>query len=329
MTTTLAPAAARAAAESARGSRWSTEAQRTDAACKAARAHTGGRLSAAQKQEIAGIVARILQREANPPATTEQVQPFPGTLAARLDARVKAAVKAAAKSCGYRRSESGWVGGEHRTTVSVGAYVSASGTSEKVWHAKKAWSGTNSSHTFTVKRDWLSRVERAGLAVLDGLLTLDAERVDDGLWKAVWVEQSTGFALRSERGYIALNRAGHLQHAPSEAAARRLQAPAIPAPTPRATAKAQKAEAKARAEALGHRLIPWVVSYGDGPADDYVVSTCRRCLVGVIATDHAIRMAPGVLPPTHDAGVYGLAVEQPCTPYKGQGRQIFDLIHNP
>ena len=231
--TTLPPAAALAAASAARTYR-GTETQRTDAACKAARAHTGGRLSAAQKEEIAGIVARVVQRQANPPATAEEIQPFPGTLSARLDARIVAAVKAAAKSCGYRRSESGWVGGEHRTTVSVGAYVSASGTSEKVWHAKKAWSGTNSSHTFTVKRDWLSRVERAGLATLDGLLTLDAERVDDGLWKAVWVEQSTGFSLRAERGYIALNRAGHLQHAPSEAAARRLQAPAIPAPTPRA-----------------------------------------------------------------------------------------------
>ena len=144
------------------------------------------------------------------------------------------AVKAAAEACGYRRTESAWAGGEHHTGVRVADFVAASGTSEKVWHQKRAWSGTNSAHTLTVRRDWLSRVERAGLATLDGLLTLDAERVDDGLWKAVWVEQSTGFGLRAERGYIARNRAGHLQHAPSEAAARRLQAPAIPAPTPRA-----------------------------------------------------------------------------------------------
>lgn len=219
---TLPPTAARAAASAARTF------PDTAAAFHRARAAAGGRLSAAQKEEIAGIVARIRQREANPPTTAEQIRPFGGTLTARLHERVCSAVLAAADTCGYRRSKSGWVGGAHRTTVSVGAYVCAQGASEKVWHKRHSWSGTDSAHTFTVKRDWLSRVQRAGLAVVDGLLTLDALQVAEGLWAADWVEQSTGFGLRAERGYIVRNRDGRLQHATSEAAARRLQAPAKP-----------------------------------------------------------------------------------------------------
>jgi hypothetical protein len=274
-TLTLAPAAARAAAQSARAPSHLTEVQRRDAAVAAARSASGGRLSAAQKAEVEAIFARVEARKANVSLSRFETVTV-SDLRARLEARIVAAVKGAAASCAYRRSESGWVGGEHRTVVRVGGFINAHGASEKVWHAKKAWSGSNSAHAFTVKRDWLSRVERAGLAVLDGLLTLDAKVVDDGLWKATWVEQSTGFSLRAESGYIARNRDGNLQHAPSEAAARRLQAPKAPkAPgKPRVTAADRAADLRAR---LGDNLDAWA-AFADvlvTAADSHKAGNCE------------------------------------------------------
>ena len=275
---TLAPASACAAAHSARTLTQGTDVQRRDAAVAAARAAAGGRLSAAQKAEVESIFARVEARKANIPLSRFETVRI-ADLRSRLEMRIVAAVKAAAASCGYRRSESGWVGGQHRTYVGLCNWVSAKGASEKVWHEKKAWSGTNSRHDLRVKSRWLSNVQRAGLAVVDGLLTLDAVPWAEGIWVADWAEQARGFDLRTQHGCIVRDYTGRLRHAPSVVAARKLQqapqpkAPKAPGkPRPTLADRAVKLHAK-----LGNDLAAWT-SFADvvvTAADSHKAGNCE------------------------------------------------------
>ncbi|MFP5516047.1 MAG: hypothetical protein ACLGJC_23550 [Alphaproteobacteria bacterium] len=62
--------------------------------------------------------------------------------------------------------------------------------------------------TVTVPQRWLSRVDRRGLAVVGGLLTLDAQPLRSPvagveLYAAVWAAQTRGLDVRVERGVIA------------------------------------------------------------------------------------------------------------------------------
>lgn len=60
--------------------------------------------------------------------------------------------------------------------------------------------------TITVPADWRVRVQRRGLAVVDGMMTLDAAIVESTgceLFAATWLEQGRGTAVTQRRGYIA------------------------------------------------------------------------------------------------------------------------------
>lgn len=60
--------------------------------------------------------------------------------------------------------------------------------------------------TVTVPRRWYSRVYKEGLDRVDGLATLDAQKVesvDCDLYAATWLEQGRGTSLRATSGYIA------------------------------------------------------------------------------------------------------------------------------
>jgi hypothetical protein len=131
------------------------------------------------------------------------------------------AARAALLSCGYRRSESSWAGGEHR----VRAVVARGRVDARGWSsyetarnhspgAGRYRAGTNSHLEVTVGPRWLTRVQQAGIAVVDGMLTLEAQRlprqqlrrwgIADNVeaWEASWAVQSRGFGLRVERGLI-------------------------------------------------------------------------------------------------------------------------------
>jgi hypothetical protein len=110
-------------------------------------------------------------------------------LVKRLDARIAKAVGKAAGQCDYRRSMSGWAGGDHCTSVGVSRSswapslrrtsfrlpaTACSGESCRVWSHNGKWSGNNSEHHFTVTSDWLRTVQAEGLAVVDGLEPTDA-----------------------------------------------------------------------------------------------------------------------------------------------------------
>lgn len=130
----------------------------------------------------------------------------------------------------YRQSGSRWVGGERTIEISVGTEPNASGASEKVWHDKKVRSGTNSHLCVTFAPTWYTDIKRAGLAIVGGLVTTHAIKVEEGLWEAAWVEQGRGFTLRVGRGYIARSTDGTtLAHGKTPASAQRsanLQSPA-------------------------------------------------------------------------------------------------------
>ena len=75
------------------------------------------------------------------------------------------------------------------------------------------------SLTLHVPANWRRTVERAGLAVVDGLMTLAARATAPGLYAAVWIEQGRGYRAAPIAGYIA--RAGALTyHALTSDAAR-------------------------------------------------------------------------------------------------------------
>jgi hypothetical protein len=72
----------------------------------------------------------------------------------------------------------------------------------------KGWACNYRHSTVTVPALWRTRVERRGLAVVDGLVTVDAAPLDgapDGidLYAASWLQQSRGTAVDLVRGYIA------------------------------------------------------------------------------------------------------------------------------
>lgn len=69
--------------------------------------------------------------------------------------------------------------------------------------------------TLTVPSDWRVRIERRGLGVLDGILTVDAvlldarvagpEKFDVKIYAAVWLAQGRGTELHTESGFLAVS----------------------------------------------------------------------------------------------------------------------------
>ncbi len=106
-------------------------------------------------------------------------------------------------SCGYRETRHG-----HTLDVRIGVYPHASSGTREQWPSALdlpdsycRGTVTTSAHTVCVRSDW-QRLARIGLAVVDGLFTLAAERVSAGVYRARWVRQSRGTSLRVESGYL-------------------------------------------------------------------------------------------------------------------------------
>jgi len=73
--------------------------------------------------------------------------------------------------------------------------------------AFKGWRATEDNHHIRVHTQWLTRVERKGLTLLDGLFTLDANYVATlngcDVFQATWARQSRAYSVVTEHGYIA------------------------------------------------------------------------------------------------------------------------------
>lgn len=74
--------------------------------------------------------------------------------------------------------------------------------------AYKGWGANVDLHQICVPADWRLRVERKGLALLSGLMTLDVLQIEAPagieLYAAVWASQGRGYVVRTERGFIAV-----------------------------------------------------------------------------------------------------------------------------
>lgn len=73
--------------------------------------------------------------------------------------------------------------------------------------AYKGWRATEDHHRICVPADWRMRVERRGLAIVDGMMTLDAHELepsgDTQIFAATWVRQGKGYSVVVDRGFIA------------------------------------------------------------------------------------------------------------------------------
>lgn len=120
------------------------------------------------------------------------------------------------QQCAYRRSQSTWAGGDTTFQVQISKDISASGSGDKVWSSNGKWSGLDAYYNFSVLRSWLRKVFKENLANVDGLFTLDADKVDENshytVYRASWVEQSRGFGVKIEQGYIVRLANGETAH---------------------------------------------------------------------------------------------------------------------
>lgn len=110
-------------------------------------------------------------------------------------------IKNIIKKNSYRVSTSHWAGGNHTTNIKIGL-PAASGLSETAWSGNGKWSGKNSIHNITVKNNWLRNVYKNKIAVIAGLITVDAKKLKNRVFAATWIEQGRGFDLKLVSGYI-------------------------------------------------------------------------------------------------------------------------------
>jgi hypothetical protein len=136
----------------------------------------------------------------------------------------------------------------------------------------------------TVPAAWWLRVRDQDLSIVDGMLTLDAQRAegapaDVDLFAAVWLEQGRGYEIRAIRGYIARERITATSYHGADAAAalrglnRKLGAV-------RATGKLQDLLAKHGIDGVVSRAPDLTVSLADaratGACEYGIRSWCNR-----------------------------------------------------
>lgn len=127
----------------------------------------------------------------------------------RLEKLRQRAVLATAKSC-LRHGAAGGSSFKVRLTTNPAAvgYVVTMDSNRDTYLGKfKGWAASEDHHVITVPADWRVRVQRRGLAVVGGMLTLDLQPLvghgDVELFQAVWVSQARGFGVTVHRGVMA------------------------------------------------------------------------------------------------------------------------------
>ncbi len=137
----------------------------------------------------------------------------------------------------------------------------------------------------TVPKDWRLRVQKKGLAVLDGLFTLDAEFVESELdvevFKAYWLEAGRGYSVNLIRGYIAKSKYrwfsyhGDSAEKAKAGLARKIRAEGS------CPYGSECVSVATLAQALGRKAVTW--------ADTKRVGACRS---GVISRLHRVGIDP-------------------------------------
>ena len=119
----------------------------------------------------------------------------------RLELRLAGSLaKVLANAWPYRRSTSGWAGGEHFVEVKIGQLPDAKCSSDRAWSRNGKWSGTNSSARIYITPACYDAFGSS--LVIGGLITLDCESVGIREYRAIWAAQSKGFELKVAEGWI-------------------------------------------------------------------------------------------------------------------------------
>ena len=131
------------------------------------------------------------------------------SLARRLDDLKRRRFADAMRKAAFRISQSG----NHYSQLSFveeWGRVRAESESVKAGFYPTGDRRRNSCHRYFAHRLWHSMTVTEGIALLDGMLTLAARRLEvlDGVdvYEAVWVSQGKGFGLNTHRGVIAVVR---------------------------------------------------------------------------------------------------------------------------
>lgn len=133
-----------------------------------------------------------------------------GTPQARLDAvRCKAVATAARTMLRHGATGGHSMGVNFAVEASKVDYVVTMKQNRDTYAgAYKGWVANEDHHLITVPKDWRLRVERKGLANLQGMMTLDAHPLmPDGevlVYAATWVRQGRGYDVQVDHGYIAV-----------------------------------------------------------------------------------------------------------------------------
>jgi hypothetical protein len=94
------------------------------------------------------------------------------------------------------------------TPVEVNYEVTISHNWDTYRGSFKGWRANEDNHSIRVGPQWMTKIQRAGLANLSGLMTLDATliaRTETGIevYSATWARQGRGYSIVTERGFIA------------------------------------------------------------------------------------------------------------------------------
>ena len=127
--------------------------------------------------------------------------------------------KVLANAWPYRRSTSGWAGGDHFVEVKIGQVPDAKCSSDRVWSRNWKWSGTNSSARLCITPRCYDTF--GSNLIIGGLITLDCEPVGVREYRAAWAAQSKGFELKVAEGWII--RGYHVENGTLEAARRKAE----------------------------------------------------------------------------------------------------------
>lgn len=131
------------------------------------------------------------------------------TLQVRLDKIRRLDATAAAKQCLRHGATGGHSMSVELTTdaAAVDYYVQMSGNRDTYRGSFKGWVANEDHHMICVPVDWRARVLRRGLAVLGGMLTLNAQQLvshgDVELFQASWAAQGRGYQVNVHHGVIA------------------------------------------------------------------------------------------------------------------------------
>jgi len=151
------------------------------------------------------LIKALERRDDRQRAARESADPLEVPFRIRAEERVRAMAEGALKQCGYRRSHTMWVGGEHIVAAYIGE-PDIVGSSNDVW--RLGFHGTDSWIDATVRLSWYSRVYKCRLAVVGGFFVLDVIAEDEKGLVVLAGRQGRGYDVHPARARVFVDEGG-------------------------------------------------------------------------------------------------------------------------